>query len=50
MGAAARWSDPANRRVVKIGDLSTDERRLVLAMIDAARSSKPKPDSEQDAA
>lgn len=36
-GAESRWGPPGTR-TVKIGDLSVPERRLVLALIDAARS------------
>lgn len=36
--AAQRWSDPANRTAVKLDDLSVEQRRLVLALVNAARS------------
>jgi hypothetical protein len=38
MGAAKRWSNPANRRVVRLHDLTPEQRRLVLALVEAARS------------
>jgi hypothetical protein len=37
-GAMKRWSDPAVRRSVRIDMLTPPQRRLVLALIDAARS------------
>jgi len=37
LGAEKRWSDPANRRVARLDDLSPEARRLVLALVDAAR-------------
>jgi len=36
MGAEARWG-PVGTRVVKIGDLSVEQRRLVLALVNAAK-------------
>ena len=38
LGAEKRWSDPANRRVVRIESLSIPERRLVLDMVAAAEA------------
>lgn len=37
LGAEKRWSNPANRRVVRLDDLSAEQKRLVLALIAAAR-------------
>jgi hypothetical protein len=37
-GAHKRWSDPDNRRVVRIDSLSTEERALVLALISAKKA------------
>jgi hypothetical protein len=37
-GAAKRWSDPANRTVVRLDSLSTAERAVVLALIDAKKA------------
>lgn len=37
-GARKRWSNPANRRSVRLDDLTPSQRRLVLALIDAAKS------------
>ncbi len=39
IGAEARWGPPGTR-VVKIGDLTIEQRRLVLALVDAARAVK----------
>lgn len=39
LGARARWR--GDRRVVRIDDLSPEQRRLVLALVDAARSVAP---------
>lgn len=36
-GAARRWG-PAGTQVVKIGDLTAEQRHLVIALVDAARS------------
>jgi hypothetical protein len=38
IGARRRWGEP---RVVRLDDLTTLQRRLVLALIDAVRSSDP---------
>jgi hypothetical protein len=46
LGAEKRWSNPANRKIVRLDSLSADERRLVLALVEAARSAK----AERDAA
>jgi hypothetical protein len=43
LGARARWGEP---RTVRIDDLTPDQRRLVLALIDAARQPAP-PDGAQ---
>lgn len=45
--ARVRWSDPANRRAVRLDDLTREQRRLVLALVDAARS---RPDEAKQAA
>jgi hypothetical protein len=37
LGARKRWGEP---RTVRIDDLTPDQRRLVLALIDAARSGR----------
>ena len=37
-GAASRWSDPANRRIVRLDDLTIPERELVLALVEAAKA------------
>ncbi len=36
IGAEARWG-PLGTRTVKIGDLTVEQRRLVLALVDAAK-------------
>jgi hypothetical protein len=36
-GARSRWGPP---RVVRLDDLTPEQRRLVLALVDAARSSE----------
>ena len=36
LGAEARWGPPGTR-TVKIGDLSPEARRLVVALVDAAK-------------
>ncbi len=36
IGAEARWGPPGTR-TVKIGDLTVEQRRLVLALVDAAK-------------
>lgn len=35
-GALARWH--GDRRTVRLGDLTAEQRRLVLALVDAARA------------
>jgi hypothetical protein len=37
-GAQKRWSNPDARRVVRLDDLSREQRAIVLALIEAARS------------
>jgi hypothetical protein len=37
-GAEKRWSDPANRKVVRIDALSNEERAIVLALIAAKKA------------
>jgi hypothetical protein len=37
-GAQKRWSQPANRQTVHLDQLTSDERRLVLALLDAAHA------------
>jgi hypothetical protein len=37
-GAEKRWSDPASRKIVRIDSLSTEERAVVLALIDAKKA------------
>lgn len=36
-GAVKRWSDPANRMVVRLDSLSVPQRAVVLALVDAAK-------------
>jgi len=43
LGAAARWRDPANRRMVRLDALSPAERALVVALVDAAEKKKAAP-------
>lgn len=38
IGMASRWGNPANRRTVRIADLSPEARALVLALVAAAKS------------
>lgn len=38
LGAAKRWGNPANRRVVRLDSLTPEQRRLVLALVAAAKS------------
>jgi hypothetical protein len=40
LGAESRWHQP---KVVDLGELSPPQRRLVLALVDAARSEKAAP-------
>lgn len=44
-GMAVRWADPANRRTVRIADLSPEQRALVLALVNAAKSTTPREDA-----
>lgn len=44
-GMASRWGNPANRRVVRIADLSPEQRALVLALVSAAKSATPEEDA-----
>ena len=36
-GAEKRWSDPANRKVVRLDALTLQERAVVLALVEAAK-------------
>lgn len=44
-GAEKRWSDPANRKVVRLDSLTIEQRAVVLALVDAARSAKAATDA-----
>lgn len=35
---AQRWSDPANRKTVFLDQLTAEQRRLVLALVEAAKT------------
>ena len=39
-GARRRWSEPGNRKVVRLDDLTREQRAVVIALVDAARSAK----------
>jgi hypothetical protein len=41
IGARARWGEP---RVARLDDLTLPQRRLVLALIEAARAEQERPD------
>jgi hypothetical protein len=41
-GAVVRWAGNPDRRIVKLESLSPEARNLVLALVDAARTSKAK--------
>ena len=43
--AAQRWSNPENRTSVRIDELTPDQRRLVLALVDAAKAGKASTDA-----
>ncbi len=43
LGGRAKYADPARRTCVRIGDLTADQRRIVLALVDAARQTKSEP-------
>lgn len=40
LGATKRWSNPANRRVVRLDELDPEARQIVLAFVEAARLRK----------
>jgi hypothetical protein len=44
LGARARWGPP---RVVRLDDLSPEQRRLVLALVDAARAGQAAKDGSK---
>jgi hypothetical protein len=46
LGGRAKYADPARRTCVRIGDLTSDQRRIVLALVDAARHTKTGPTNE----
>jgi hypothetical protein len=46
IGAEARWHE-RTPRVLHIEDLTIEQRRLVLALVEAARSAKPAPQPSQ---
>jgi hypothetical protein len=46
IGSARRWGDPANRRVVRLDDLSVPQRAVVLALVDAAKASRKAVDDD----
>ena len=48
-GAASRWGDPANRKVVRLDNLSTPQRAIVLALVAAARSATQKVEADDSA-
>ena len=37
-GMEVRWGNPANRKTVRLDSLTPDQRRLVLALVDAAKA------------
>lgn len=39
-GAEKRWSQPANRKIARLDDLTSEERAVVLALI-AAKAAAP---------
>jgi len=40
-GMEVRWGNPANRKTVRLDSLTPDQRRLVLALVDAAKEAAP---------
>lgn len=40
LGASKRWSDPGNRKVVRLDSLTPHERALVLALVAARGTAK----------
>ena len=39
-GATKRWSDPDTRRIVRLDDLTREQRAVVLALIEAAKGQR----------
>jgi hypothetical protein len=42
LGGLKRWADGANRRQVRLDELTPSQRRLVMALIDAAKAEAKK--------
>jgi hypothetical protein len=38
LGGRAHWADGARRRIVRLDDLTPDQRRLIVALVDAAKA------------